>query len=242
MFKIFKWLIIYLIVSILLLLMPAFFITDVNLLTNFYLKYQLLYALIIAIIFIPLLIRQYKKINIKEKKLNNIFYIILIGITLSIFYNGVMFYLNKYFHFTNLYENSNNLYISLISSGIIGPIIEELLFRGIIYNNLKTRYPVMKSIIITTLVFSLLHFNIIETLYALILGFMLIYVYEKYKNIKAPIVLHITSNIISSLFVIFLLNTSFLINYILIIISIILLIFIQTKVKYDIIMNKGECL
>ena len=67
-------------------------------------------------------------------------------------------------------------------------------------------------------------------IYALVLGFILIYVYEKSKNIKIPIILHITSNITTTLYVLLLNKGNLPIIIVLYILSLTILIF--SKIKY----------
>ncbi|MBR4073578.1 MAG: CPBP family intramembrane metalloprotease, partial [Clostridia bacterium] len=72
-------------------------------------------------------------------KLNNIFIPIVFGICISLIYNIIVYSLNIKFNFTNIYELSKlPIIVQIISSGICGPILEEFLFRGLVYNKLKT--------------------------------------------------------------------------------------------------------
>ena len=105
------------------------------------------------------------------------------------------------------------------------------MFRGIIYNELKSKYSNMKSILLTTIFFAIIHINIIQILYALIIGFILIFVYEKYNNIKAPIILHMASNITTTLFLPLLIKNNLIINYGIFIFSLILLIMLKKYTK-----------
>ena len=122
--------------------------------------------------------------------------------------------------------------ITLISTGIIGPIIEELMFRGIIYNELKLKVSPMKAILLTTLFFAIIHFNILQIIYTFAVGFLFIFFYEKYKDIKAAIILHMTLNITTTLFLTLLTKNIFILNYSIFIISLIVLfiVFKYTKI------------
>ncbi len=228
--KIIKWPLIYFLFQFILIFILSYnFITNGNdaSLFNEYLKTKQIYiTLIIAIIFIPLLINDYKKYKKSDYIKINYFYLIILGIILSLVYNVFAYYFNFLLK-TSLFDNNNNLIITLISTGLIGPIIEELMFRGIIYNELKNKYKIMKAILMTTIFFAVIHFNIIQILYALAIGFILIFVYEKYKNIKAPIVLHMASNITTTLFMPLLIQNNFIINYSIFLICLILLIVIK---------------
>ena len=229
--KLLKWPIIYLLLEVLLLSIITVLFKDNILLINF------LLAIFTAIIFIPLLIKNYKKQNIKNYKLNikKIILLILMGILLSVFYNTFMFYLNKYLFHTNLFDKNNKILITLLSTGIIGPIIEELMFRGIVYNEAKNKYNNKKAIIITTIIFAILHVNFMQIIYAFIMGLIFIKVYEESKNIKAPIILHMASNITTTLYLILLTKDNLIINFIFLIISFIMLIVINFTKKRNMI-------
>jgi len=233
--KIIKWPLIYLVVQLLLifLLALAFTLTnnDINLLNDYVNKNKIFLALA-NIIFIPILFINYKKYNQKEEKFDykNIILLIGIGLFLSVFYNSLMFYLNKLLNITSLYVENNNILIALISTGIIGPIIEELMFRGIIYNEAKNKYSFMKAILITNIIFALFHFSFVQMIYAFIIGFILIYIYEKYKNIKACMIVHMASNITTSLYLMFLIK-DYSFNYAILIISIIMLVLLRKIYK-----------
>ncbi len=230
--KIIKWPIIYFLFQFVLIFLLAYtYISsgnDINLFNEYFSSKQIYLALILAIIFIPLLIKDYKKYEQKNKF--NYFYLIIIGVILSLFYNVFAYYFNFLLK-TSLFDNNNNLIVTLVSTGLIGPIIEELMFRGIIYNELKNKYSNMKAILITTIFFAIIHFNIIQILYGLIIGFILIFVYEKYKTIKAPIILHMASNITTTLFLPILTKNILLINYSIFLICLILLIIIKKYTK-----------
>lgn len=232
--KIIKWPLIYFLFQFILIFLLSYYYVsngnDVNLFNDYLSTKQIYIALIVAIIFIPLLINDYKKYKKETNNKINYFYLTILGIILSLIYNVFAYYLNFVLK-TSLFDNSNNIAITLLSTGILGPIIEELMFRGIIYNELKSKYSNMKSILITTIFFAVIHINIIQILYALIIGFILIFVYEKYNNIKAPIILHMASNITTTLFLPLLIKNNLIINYGIFIFSLILLIMLKKYTK-----------
>ena len=232
--KIIKWPLIYFLFQFILIFLLAYTYTtsgnDINLFNEYLGSKQIYLAFILAIIFIPLLIKDYKKINFDKKNKINFLQLIIVGIILSLIYNVFAYYFNFVLK-TSLFDNNNNLIVTLISTGLIGPIIEELMFRGIIYNEFKKRYNNMKSILITTIFFAVIHINIIQILYAFALGFILIYLYEKYKNIKAPIILHMASNITTTLFLPILVQNNLSVNYSVFLICLFLLFIIKKYTK-----------
>ena len=53
------------------------------------------------------------------------------------------------------------------------------------------------AIVVSALFFGLFHLNVVQGLYAFIIGLLLAYVYEKYKSIWAPILFHVAANSVS---------------------------------------------
>ena len=86
------------------------------------------------------------------------------------------------------------------------------------------------AVILTSIIFSLFHSNIIDAIYAFIVSFILIYVYEKYKTIKAPFIVHIVSNVINYFICLLITQNIILLNTILLIVSIVILFLIRTKI------------
>lgn len=155
------------------------------------LPYLLIPSYIITII---ILIKKYSiKINFTSLLKGKNFFYTSLGISLSIFLNMLIF---KCFSIPKT-KYSLNLIINIISSGLIGPIYEEILFRGIFYNKLLKFNSPKKSLIITTIFFSLIHFSLIKMLYALILGYIFTKIYQKDNSILSPIIIHVSANITS---------------------------------------------
>ena len=150
------------------------------------------------------------------------------GITISLIYNITLYNLNSVINFTDIFELSSlSLIVQIISSGICGPIIEELICRGISYNKLKTFNKPMTAIILTSLIFSIIHFNIIECIYTFGVSFILIYLYEKYKSLKAPIIMHMSLNITIILILPLIIKGFTIFNLYLLIVSVIVLLVLR---------------
>lgn len=92
---------------------------------------------------------------------------------------------------------SGGIAAELIVLGIIAPVMEELLFRGLVYRRFKEFTPVIPAMIWASLVFALLHGNLVQGIYAFIAGFLLCYVYERYDSMAAPVLMHMCSNLVA---------------------------------------------
>lgn len=89
----------------------------------------------------------------------------------------------------------NSIIIQLLVGGVLTPVLEEMLFRGIIYKRLKTYYEVTIAAYIAAIIFAVAHFNLIQGLYAFIVGIVLIYLYEKSGNLVTTICMHCAANV-----------------------------------------------
>lgn len=85
----------------------------------------------------------------------------------------------------------------IIFVGILSPIVEEIIFRGVLLDKLRS-YGDRTAITFTAIVFALFHGNLSQFFYALVLGLILGYIAFKTNTIKYTIILHIAINIIGS--------------------------------------------
>ena len=188
-------------------------------LSNFFNNNAIWIALLTFIILIPLF---KKKCNFNKLKVStkDIIILVLIGISFAVIYNLILFHLNiDIFH-----NNNKKLLITLITSGLIGPIMEELIFRNIVYEKLKTNYKTIFAVVLTGVLFGILHGNIIQFIYVFLFNFIFILVYEKYESIYAPIIVHVSANCGLQLFLTFINYQNIYISIFSLIVSIILLL------------------
>lgn len=202
-------------------------------LNNYINSKAIIIILVTMIIFMPLFLKIFKKYK-KENtfKINNIFIPIILGITISLIYNITLYSLNNVINFTNIFKLSTlPIIVQVITSGICGPILEEFLFRGIIYNKLKTFNKKTISMVMTSIIFGIIHGNLINGIYAFVVSFILIYLYEKYKTLKAPILMHIFLNI-TVIFMLPLIVKNYIpFNMYLLIISILIIMILRLYIK-----------
>lgn len=94
---------------------------------------------------------------------------------------------------------SDKLWLQILVVGIAAPVAEELLFRGILYRRMRTWLSVGPSALAALLIFAAVHGNLLQALYAFILGALLVWTYERFAKLTAPIILHVSANLISIL-------------------------------------------
>jgi membrane protease YdiL (CAAX protease family) len=86
---------------------------------------------------------------------------------------------------------------------IIAPVVEEIIFRGYIYRILKTKIPIILAIIISSTLFSLIHYNVLSFILLFVLSIFLTYIYERNGSIMCPIIIHSLFNLMMSALIIY---------------------------------------
>lgn len=90
-----------------------------------------------------------------------------------------------------------NIPLELFILGILTPLSEELLFRGLIYKRARRLTTVKWAAIMASSIFAMVHGSMIQGLYAFLSGLLLCYVYERYQSFLAPLFFHMAANVIS---------------------------------------------
>ena len=165
---------------------------------------------VVAFLLVKLLLRKVENVEQKPKvKLTfkkfmwYLFVAYGIGIFCATFTNEIITLISKLCNkeFSDRVEEimSNSTPIPLILFvAIIGPIFEELIFRGLLLKKLRV-YGDKTAIIYTSIAFGLFHTNISQILFAAVIGVVLGYVVCKTNNIKYSIMIHIIINMLSSI-------------------------------------------
>jgi membrane protease YdiL (CAAX protease family) len=88
----------------------------------------------------------------------------------------------------------NMLFFLVIFVSIVGPVIEEIFFRGFMYGAIKKRFGIITAVLLSASLFSLLHANVVGFLPIMILGALLAYLYETTGSLASSMTVHIIHN------------------------------------------------
>jgi len=91
------------------------------------------------------------------------------------------------------YLDSYSLAVFLMSV-IMAPVIEEVLFRGLVFKSLKKGMPLIPAIILQALFFGALHVQILWICYATVFGIAFGIFKNRYGSIYPTILLHLSVN------------------------------------------------
>lgn len=97
------------------------------------------------------------------------------------------------FGYSSDFASDAILFLAIV---IVGPLIEELFFRGTILKA-TAKYGMLFSIVFSSVCFGLLHMNIAQGIPAFFMGLVLGTYYAKTKNLAVPYLIHALNNLIA---------------------------------------------
>lgn len=175
-------------------------------------KYIVEITAISALATIPFLILMRSNDRKKEKAmglvqnnraaLSKYVYVAVISIAFSLALNNLVL-LSDLAEYSIAYQEtaevlySPSLMVQILCLGIVTPIMEEYIFRGLIFKRLRNRFSVRRAIVSSALFFGIYHGNLVQMIYGTLSGILLAYLYEKYGSLKAPILAHMLMNTVA---------------------------------------------
>lgn len=136
-----------------------------------------------------------------------IFYIFLINILFAFIFVSIISNLDIFINFVYpeympapdlLPEvmDPSSLLLDILSSIIIAPVLEELIFRGVLFNRLKIRIGIIPAMLLSSGIFALGHeFGGITS--AFVFGICMCIIYLKTDNILMTMSIHFLNNLVA---------------------------------------------
>lgn len=103
--------------------------------------------------------------------------------------------------YNNILENSGYGDMStmlILYTIILAPIVEETLFRGLIFRYARYALPFWLANIWQALLFGIMHMNFLQGIYAFVMGLFLGFICHRGRGIKYSIMVHIIFNLIGT--------------------------------------------
>ena len=130
------------------------------------------------------------------KELLYIFGIVVFGIVLNVVITHTpLMEQSEGFAKANEVFQVDGLLTKVFTNCICIPILEELVYRGIIAGQLMVWRGSVVAIIVSSVLFGAMHFNMVQFLYAFLVGLALAYVYTKTNKLWLVIVAHSLTNL-----------------------------------------------
>jgi membrane protease YdiL (CAAX protease family) len=86
------------------------------------------------------------------------------------------------------------LALTVLLACVIGPVAEELFFRGVVYPAIRQRTSRMVAMLMSGAAFSLIHANLLGFLPIMALGCLLANLYERTGSLAGPLAIHVLHN------------------------------------------------
>lgn len=86
---------------------------------------------------------------------------------------------------------------ALLIGAVVPAFAEEILFRGLLQRSLEEVYPLRRAILVTAIIFGILHFNPLSVLPLILIGAYLGFLAYYTQSLALPIVAHFLNNAIA---------------------------------------------
>lgn len=93
-------------------------------------------------------------------------------------------------------QYSAHFLLGLIAYGLVSPIAEELVFRGIIHNVLKRNMANKVALVYSSVFFGFYHMNYVQGVYGFVMGCLIAYAYEYFGSFKLAVAVHVAINVL----------------------------------------------
>ncbi len=104
--------------------------------------------------------------------------------------------LNDYFDVTSL--TGRGFILFFLVTCLVGPFVEEVMFRGLIYEALRKVLPVWPAVLLQALLFGAMHMNVVQGTFALPVGIVLGIIYARSNRLWLVVTLHVLCNAYSA--------------------------------------------
>jgi len=115
--------------------------------------------------------------------------------------NFFFFYYYFFPQQTSLSENLNDLlaggFLGFIAICIVPPIVEEIIFRGIILRGLLSHYTPQQALLTSSILFSLIHLNPDQLFHTLVIGYFFGWLYIRSYSLWPSIIAHGVFNLVA---------------------------------------------
>ena len=136
--------------------------------------------------------------HIDDKKVNIVVYLLTIPLTvaLAVISEALASFIPMPESFVKLFEQMIQINLQgFLTIVIIAPILEELIFRGVILKRFLDKYSENKAIILSALIFGIAHANPWQFIGAVLIGIILGWIFVKTKSVLPGMFMHFINNL-----------------------------------------------
>lgn len=134
---------------------------------------------------------------LREEKL---LWTVLGSAALALFCNQLVSLLPLSFWVRDLEEvnetlDTGTIWMQMAVAGCLVPIVEELVMRGLMYQRFRRMLRPLPAMLWSALAFGIFHGNVIQGVYAFLLGLFFAWLMERYQRLWVPVMAHMSANL-----------------------------------------------
>lgn len=174
-----------------------------------YLNHAVLVSLVAMIIVTPVLYSAYRKDKLKlkeffadRKKAGPLVWLFtaIVSFGLAMGLNLLIAAIKLQQAFPEYSKAAEQMYtehgvIVLLATLVMAPVMEELIFRGLCFGRIRQFTGRGMTILLTGLLFGLYHMNLVQFIYATVMGIFFALLYERYRDIRLTMAAHFAANL-----------------------------------------------
>ncbi len=134
-------------------------------------------------------------------------FLLMFGAALSLYGNLIINLISGFFRIgldfyteqMNQVSSGKSLLVLLFFLGIAAPVAEETVFRWLVYLRLRDSIGIWPSVLLSAAFFGVYHGNLVQALYAGLLGAVFAFALEMTGNLWSPVLIHVGANVFSLL-------------------------------------------
>ena len=132
-------------------------------------------------------------------------FLLMIGASLSLYGNVIINFISGFFRIgmdfyteqMDQVSSGKSLLFLIFFLGIAAPVAEETVFRWLVYLRLRDAFGIWPSVLLSSAFFGIYHGNLVQALYAGLLGAVFAFSLEMTGNLWSPVLLHVGANVFS---------------------------------------------
>lgn len=103
--------------------------------------------------------------------------------------------------FKKIFESLGDMnhWANVLTGVLVAPVLEELIFRGIMLDGLLKKYSPATAIFVSSFFFALIHLNPWQFVTAMIVGILIGWVYYHTRSLSLAILMHLANNLVVTL-------------------------------------------
>lgn len=128
--------------------------------------------------------------------------VVMCGIVNNYLFSIIMSFVRElssgYWQVVQAFYNQS-LGLEILTLCVLAPLAEELVYRGMAYHRFLKQFGEPKAAVLSALLFGVMHLNLVQGIYAFVLGILLAHIVYQTGSLLAAVAAHMAANLVSVL-------------------------------------------